>query len=122
MRCVRIPSGIPGGVPANRIPAGGQPMTLLQNEIEAIHRAKKATNAIRDDVAYAEVESAIEDLIKVVGRVQDRLIKSNDLANRLQLERDRLQRELNESTAHRNRLIESSMAAWARIDDQEASQ
>ncbi len=97
-------------------------MTLLQNEIEAIHRAKKATNAIRDDVAYAEVESAIEDLIKVVGRVQDRLIKSNDLANRLQLERDRLQRELNESTAHRNRLIESSMAAWARIDDQEASQ
>jgi len=59
-------------------------MTLLQNEVEAIHRAKKATNAIRDDVAYAEVESAVEDLIKVIGRVQARLIQSNERIKRLE--------------------------------------
>jgi hypothetical protein len=52
-------------------------MTLLQNEVESIHRAKNAANAIRDDASYAEVESAIEDLIKVIGRVQARLIQSN---------------------------------------------
>ena len=59
-------------------------MTLLQNEVEAIHKAKKATNAIRDDAAYAEVESAIDDLIKVIGRVQARLIESNRRNKRLE--------------------------------------
>jgi tRNA C32,U32 (ribose-2'-O)-methylase TrmJ len=58
-------------------------MTLLQNEVESIHRAKKATNAIRDDAAYAEVESAIEDLIKVIGRLQSRSIESNKRINRM---------------------------------------
>jgi hypothetical protein len=59
-------------------------MTLLQNEVEAIHKAKKATNSIRDDVAYAEVESAMDDLIKVIGRVQARLIESNRRIKRLE--------------------------------------
>ena len=69
-------------------------MTLLQNEVEAIHRAKKATNAIRDDVAYAEVESAVEDLIKVIGRVQARLIQSNERIKRLEEENDAMRADL----------------------------
>ena len=68
-------------------------MTLLQNEVESIHRAKNATNAIRDDAAYAEVESAIEDLIKVIGRVQGRLIKSNKHIKRLIEAGERLSNE-----------------------------
>ena len=59
-------------------------MILLSNEVEAIHKAKKSINAIRNDAAYAEVESAIEDLIKVIGRVQDRLIESNKRIKQLE--------------------------------------
>jgi predicted nucleic acid-binding Zn-ribbon protein len=89
-------------------------MTLLSNEVEAIHKAKKAINAIRDDVTYAEVESAIEDLIKVIGRVQARLIESNKRIKQLE-------QELSECNSHCIRLIESSMEAWGRIEDQEGS-
>jgi hypothetical protein len=89
-------------------------MILLSNEVEAIHKAKKSINAIRDDAAYAEVESAIEDLIKVIGRVQDRLIESNKRIKQLE-------QELSECNSHRTRLIVSSMEAWGRIDDQEGS-
>jgi hypothetical protein len=70
-------------LPNGQIQSGSfvQPMTLLQNEVEAIHNAKKATKAILDDVAYAEVESAIDDLIKVIGRLQSRSIDCNRRIN-----------------------------------------
>ena len=91
-------------------------MTLLSNEVEAIHRAKKATNAIRDDVAYAEVESAIDDLIKVIGRVQARLSEyehNEHLLDEIQILRESnsyLRKDCEDQKQHIKRLEEAGDA------------
>ena len=89
-------------------------MNLLQNEIEAIQDAKKMPHTISNDDDAANAEVCVDELVKVIGRVDSRLDKANKRIKQLE-------QELSECNAHRSRLIESSMEAWGRLDDQEGS-
>ena len=89
-------------------------MNLLENEIEAIQDAKKLADTIPDVPLAVRVDMCADELIKVIGRVDSRLDKANKRIKQLE-------QELSECNAHRSRLIESSMEAWGRIDDQEGS-
>jgi hypothetical protein len=89
-------------------------MNLLENEIEAIREAKKLADTIPDVSLAARVDMCVDELIKVIGRVDSRLDKSNKRIKQLE-------QELSECNSHRTRLIESAMEAWGRIDDQEGS-
>ena len=61
----------------------------------------------------------------VIQEAAERLEKQNKRIKQLEKQNKRikqLEQELSECNAHRKRLIESSMEAWGRIDEQETSQ
>lgn len=82
-------------------------------------------NAVRD--------SSTETLVKAIRIIVDGMQSKDGLPNaviqeaaeRLEKQNKRikqLEQELSECNAHRKRLIESSMEAWGRIDEQETAQ
>ena len=59
-------------------------MNLLQNEIEAIQDAKKMPHTISNDDDAANAEVCVDELVKVIGRVDSRLDKANKRIKQLE--------------------------------------